>query len=214
VPTLSPVPTQSMNPTSLCTDFENWMNEEYLIDCAWFSMDHDLPEWYDDEFTTCQFGYLTDALGVNASEACCECGGGSMVGDPLPPTLVCDDSSWKDVITDLECSFYETIYDCYYFYAEGTFNENGVNAYDGCCMCGGGEYIPLPSNTTTTVDTASVDETTAYVETTTDTQLKQIEEQEPGADDNFRNVTSHGFDITATFRFIRVAVTAYLLLLF
>jgi len=106
---LSPFLTQSISHNVI-------LHDENLIDCALFSKNHDVPEWHFDGFTVYEFGYLADVLGIRTSEACCECGGGRKIGDPLTSAPFCDDNLWNDVTTDLECSSFETVYGRNYIY--------------------------------------------------------------------------------------------------
>ena len=73
--------------------------------------------------------------GVSASDGCCGCGGGVALGcfDVSPASFGGSDcAAWE---ANGWCAPYGSSY----------FNSDGVSASDGCCSCGGGEWLPLSS---------------------------------------------------------------------
>jgi len=70
----------------------------------------------------------TNSDGVDATDACCVCGGGMNVGS------CADDSGWFDVV-GRDCSAYGGLW-CNF--AEYYANSDGVTALEACCVCGGG----------------------------------------------------------------------------
>jgi len=69
---------------------------------------------------------------VTVNQACCNCGGGALAPEPA-----CNDwSSWIDSYGD-GCDVYRTEW-CGSA-AEPYYNDEGVDANDACCACGGGD---------------------------------------------------------------------------
>ena len=154
-PSISMEPSMSAAPTSSCVNMKDWVNS-YGWDCGVF--EDDRYTGYDDDFSNSDwyclyYGYVENDIGVNASVACCACGGGTLRDPDAPsdtpsvsmvPTVSahpsvsakpteCEDpiTNWTDSVGD-GCWWYED-YGCED--AEWYADWNGVTAIDACCVC-------------------------------------------------------------------------------
>jgi hypothetical protein len=131
-------PTVSMSPTSSCVDVPDFI-DAYGDGCSFYSTPEVCSEW----------GYIPGSgihSDLTVNQACCNCNWGTLNPEPAP---VCNDwSSWLDNYGD-GCFSYNTAW-C--GVSEQYTNEEGVDANDACCVCGGGDIeddpVDVPSGET------------------------------------------------------------------
>lgn len=131
------------NETTICYDYPGWISTGtyYSVPCSWYN---DVNDDYDNyDYCDLYGDVYPDDNGVDANEACCVCGGGS-----LDDNSCTDYTGWTDG-DNYSCSWYSNDF-FYNFYCESYghyLDENEVDANEACCICGGG-YLdgnPVPS---------------------------------------------------------------------
>uniref|UniRef100_A0A7S2NYB0 Peptidase S1 domain-containing protein n=1 Tax=Leptocylindrus danicus TaxID=163516 RepID=A0A7S2NYB0_9STRA len=172
-PTVSAKPTSSSAPTETCVDVPDWI-DVYGDDCSFYSeeiVDDLFSYYYDDGMTKCDlWGDIPDAETelVTANMACCECGGGAHTIPTPSPTLSLEPTKSMaptSLCYDIPDWVAEEIFTCDFFHVEfadttattlceflgEVEDNNGVNAIEACCACGGGMMRDLdaPSNSPT-----------------------------------------------------------------
>ena len=125
-----------------CSDVPLGWYDAYGDNCAWYA-----------EGSRCHdYGNANKNFGKTANQACCSCGGGSLVesvaeddmqlSDPVLSDNMCwDTPDWTDSVGD-SCTWYEQGDNCLYYGDE--FATAKGNANEACCACGGGSLSPPP----------------------------------------------------------------------
>jgi hypothetical protein len=141
---------------------ERGQNDHYrlLQECSdvplgWYDGDGFICDWYAVGTRCDEYGMTFRNFGKTATQACCQCGGGSLVdaqaqddvflSDPVPPPAdACYDTvpDWKDNVGD-GCMWYAQGNNCYYYGDEFATYYGSANAV--CCVCGGGTTELSPS---------------------------------------------------------------------
>lgn len=92
-------------------------------------------QWYAEGNNCASYGNQFEAFGETANEACCECGGGSTAGGGGDSGCSNFPSNWEDSAGD-SCDWYNSGIRCWLYGWQ--YTNNGKNAWDACCVCGGG----------------------------------------------------------------------------
>jgi hypothetical protein len=95
---------------------------------GWTDSGGDGCDWYSSSFRCFLGGLYPDENGVDANEACCECGGGAAANCE-------DDSEWVDSAGD-GCDWYADGEDRCELFGDG-YENDGKTAQDACCVCQG-----------------------------------------------------------------------------